>query len=68
MRGMHTLEGCLELEFTLQRTPPKVTSMCMELVEALVAPHTKTGPAISATGEFLVSCSFTEKKLSSVEE
>lgn len=56
MRDMHTLEGCLELGFTLQRIPLRVTNMYMELVEAQAAPHIKTGPVISATGGFLVSC------------
>lgn len=54
MKDMHTLEGCLELEFTLQKTLLKVTSMCMELGEEQAAQHTKTGPVTSATGEFVV--------------
>lgn len=29
MKGMHTLEECLELEFTLLRIPQKATNMCM---------------------------------------
>lgn len=54
MKGMHTLEGCLELGFTLQKIPLKVTNTYMELEEAQVVLHTKIGPAISATGEFLI--------------
>lgn len=50
MKGMHTLEECLELEFTSLRTPQKATNMCMEQGEEQAVPHTKTGPVTSATG------------------
>lgn len=50
MKGMHTLEGCLELEFTLLRTPQKATNTCTEQGEEPAVPHTKTGPVTSATG------------------
>lgn len=50
MKGMHILEECLELEFTLLRTPQKATNMCMEQGEELAVPHTKTGRVTSATG------------------
>lgn len=50
MKGMHTLEECLELEFTLPRTPQKATSMCMGQGEEQAVPRTKTGPVTSATG------------------
>lgn len=51
MSDMHILEGCLELEFTLLKTPQKATSMFMALEEAQAVPHTKTGHVIYATGE-----------------
>lgn len=50
MKGMHTLEECLELEFTLRRTLQRATSMCMGQEEEQAVPHTKTGPVTSATG------------------
>lgn len=50
MKGMHTLEECLELEFTSLRTPQKATNTCMEQGEEQAVPHTKTGPVTSATG------------------
>lgn len=51
MSDMHTLEGCLELEFTLPKTPQKAISMFMELEEEQAVPHTKTGRVIYVTGE-----------------
>lgn len=51
MSDMHILEGCLELEFTLLKTPQKATSMFMGLEEAQAVPLTKTGHVIYATGE-----------------
>lgn len=51
MSDMHILEGCLELEFTLLKTPPKATSMFTGLEEAQAVPLTKTGHVIYATGE-----------------
>lgn len=50
MKGMHTLEECLELEFTLPRTPQKATNMFMGQGEEQAVLHTKTDPVISATG------------------
>lgn len=50
MKDMHTSEECLELGFTLQRTPQKATNTCTGQGEAQAVPHTKTGPVTSATG------------------
>lgn len=49
MSGMHILEGCLELGFTLLKTPQKATSMFMGLEEAQAVPLTKTGHVTYAT-------------------
>lgn len=51
MSGTHTLEGCLELGFTLPKTLPKAISMFMELEEEQAAPHTKIGHVTYVTGE-----------------
>lgn len=51
MRGMLTLEACLEQEFILLKILPKATSMSMVLVAAQVAPFTKTGLVTSAIGK-----------------
>lgn len=49
MNDTHILEGCLELGFTLLKTPQKATSMYMGLEEERAAPHTKTGPVTFVT-------------------
>lgn len=49
MSDMRTLEGCLELEFTLLKTPQKAISMFMELEEEQAVPHTKTDHVIYVT-------------------
>lgn len=51
MRGMPTLVGCLVQVSTLQRTPQRVISTYMALVEELAAQLTKTDPATCVTGE-----------------
>lgn len=49
MSGTRTLEGCLELGFTLPKTLQKAISMFMELEEEQAAPHTKIGHVIYVT-------------------
>lgn len=51
MRGMLTLEECLEQEFILLKILPKATNMSMVLVAAQVAPFIKTGLVTSAIGK-----------------
>ena len=50
MRDMPTLGACLGREFTLLRTHPRATSMCMGLEEGLAAQNTRIGHATSVAG------------------
>ena len=49
-RDTPILGACLGRGFTLPRTRPRATSMCMGLEEGLAAPNTRTDHAMSAAG------------------
>ena len=50
MRDTPTSGACLEQGFTLLKTRPRATSMCMGLEEELAAQNTRIGRAMSAPG------------------